>query len=161
MGFIANIKRNFANSSARVQAFFYVVDDVAQLASNAEPLIAFACTGLELHNFARDAKKGLLAILNESPNEYRQKIRLPEDYWRLAIRVVANQLSERKGASAASNLCRDALCLVIESAFDTFSERDICTVLLSRDGEVAVERLPEKYPFDLSRKKLGNVNEPA
>lgn len=161
MGLIASIKRNFANSSARVQAFLYVVDDITQLASSAEPLIAFACTGLELHNFARDAKKGFLAILNENPDAYRQKIRLPEDYWRLAIRVVANELSQNKETDAASDLCRDALCVVIESAFDTFSEKDICTVFLSRNGEVVVERLPGKSPFDLSRAKLGNVNEPA
>lgn len=161
MGLIASIKRNYSNSNARVHAFFYVVESTDHSADSQDPLLAFACTGLELHNFAREAKKGFLGILNENPDAYRPKIKLPDDYWRLATRALANQLGQPKESTCRSDLCRDALCLVIESAFDKFSNGDICTVFLSRSGEVVVERLPEKSPLDLVRMKLGNVNEPA
>jgi hypothetical protein len=156
MGFFSSISRNYRNAGAQVTVFLYFSGDDDPSALRKEPLFDFRCTGLELHNWAREAKSGLLKVLNEDPSKYRGKIELPRDYWRLAMRTVVNDMN--KGfPRETSSLVRDALCLTIEGAFTEFTSGDICSVFVSRDAHVRVERQQTESPYDLFRQALGPI----
>ena len=156
MGFFSSIGKNYRNAGAQVTVFLCMAEETDPSALRKDPLFDFRCTGLELHNWARDAKSGFLKILNEEPAKYRGKIELPRDYWRMAMRTVVNDMT--KGfPRQTTDLVRDALCLTVESAFTEFTSGDTCSVVLSRDAHVRVERQQTESPYELFRHSLGAI----
>jgi hypothetical protein len=157
MGFFSAIKRNYRNAGANLHVFLYCVESLDCADQPDEPNAAFRCTGLELHNFAQQAKKDYLAFLEEHPDQTKT-ISVPRDFWRLGMNTVTKLVGQQGLSGAHADLARNCLCLVIEAAFQEYSDRDIISVFLARDTAVAVERVPHDSPFDLSRKNLGRID---
>jgi len=154
----ANIGRNYRNADANVIVFLYVVASYEDRDNWKDPVFNWNCTGLELHKFASSVKKELLMILNENAEEYRKTISLPADYWRLAVRVIVNNLNSKRGEIAPEqyHLTRDCLCLVTEAATEEFRDGDSIGIVITTQGDTWVEIL-SKDVFGMTRKCLGNV----
>lgn len=160
MGLLATIRRNYRNAGANVWLSLRVVETYEDREHWKEPRLNWSCTGLEVHDHARSVKKGLLSILNEDAENYRKSIQIPQDYWRLAVRVIINNLKSYRDNPPREifDLIRGCLCLVAETAFLEFKDGDSIAVVFTRDGETWVEVLSNGPKFALTSKCLGNVN---
>ena len=168
MGLFSQFKRSYKNAGANISFFLHVVESLEhhyRLVESGPPDPAFYynCTGLELHNFARKAKNDFLKVLNEDPAAYRSMIGLSEARWRLAIRTVINNYNAHRERLPEELylLTRDALCLVIETAFNEFEDGDMASVFFVRGGDVRVDIVRRKPKIDVLSKYLGNANQQA
>ena len=157
MGIVSGIRQKYRNAGANVTLFFYVVDSLDRRENVPEAEFVYMCTGLELHNYAREAKKSLLRALNENPAA-RHSIRIPDDYWKLSIRHLIGDYNANGHQIPCNTLVRDLVCLIIDVAFQDFHDGDLISVYFLKGGDVSLEIVRKKPSVELIQRRLGNVN---
>lgn len=154
------IRKHFANSHATVSVRFQLENEQTDYV---RILYEFECTGLDIHNMARSAKKLLLKNLKAGYGNSEGQV-IYSKKWDVFTRGIIEThtafLTQKMSDSDYHPIIREFLCGVIEEAFDDFVDGEVLTVKCLFNSEVhvvgyhvvtGVERL----------KVLGNINEDA
>lgn len=159
MGFFSSVGRNYKNAGAKVWLFVYVVKSYDAPRENwPDPLFNWQCTGLELHKYATTVKKQFLKALNKNAAENRKSIQLPADYWRLATRMIIDNLNRKGGLPPELyENTRDCMCLVAEAATEQFNDGDSIGIVITESGETWVDIMSKVDPLDFKRTRLGTI----
>jgi len=158
MGIFSKLKRDWSNAGAHVLVSLSVVNNLDHRENLPLPWFSCECTGLELHNFANGARKDMLKILNSDSAHFRG-IKIPDDYWWFST-ILINRVYPKHPETVPDQFyesVRDASCLLVECAFDSFADGDGLSAYLFTNGEVWVERLRMHGEVELLKKFLGNV----
>ena len=158
MGIFDKMKRDYRNAGAKISLSLHFAEDLEHREKLRDPWLFHECTGLELHNSANVARKDFLKLLNSGSLNYRPIVRIPEDYWRLAVRALqpAHKVNPALIPDQMYPFVCNATSLIAESAFAAFEDGDGLFVFILAGGEVWVERLAMPS-LKMERSLLGNI----
>ena len=157
LGLINRFRRTQRLGSAQVAIALYVLRE-----DDEEPALvfSFAATGRQIERKAADHRVLLGRLLEERRAAPElEGLRMPDDDWRLAARVVINVLDQhgRRPARSVLEAITEGLCVIAWRAFDSYRDGDRVQIEVHESGEVRVE-LDSHDPAARGARFLGNAN---
>ena len=128
-------------------------------------LYYFECSGLDVHNLARSAKKLLLKTLKtDYGNAHPEGQRIYARKWEVFVRTLLNTHmvfhNNEVSETDYHTIMRENLCGIIEEAFDKFRDGELLTVTFLCGSQVQVDGYHEGTDTKRTQ-SLGNVNADA
>ena len=164
LNFFQRFKRNYSNSWAEISVAYWLIHGNEMRKDNFEDLYDFQINALDAHNKAKRAARSLSSAAHKQGRTPNQRDFLAKNLWATSLVTAHNLVTDVYGKQKMftpeqDQLMEEALCLVVEHAFQNHVDGIRYTVNLFQNTDTVVTALNRNGSPPIQEIKLGNLNE--